>query len=396
MADDAIPTTPVTKPKDRWKQRDNPDWVSGWKDEEKKDLDEYCAMLRADPRARTPGRTEDGGVKLQKGTTMAVPRRGGSGRFIEARQSDTTLLTIAKGRSVRSAMETIRVKSRQRSRAGSRARRRTFSGVPSEVLTVTKPSVSGEPTPAANAFREKTGLTSTEKAKAGEEQLTPDEKRLQRIARMEEKAAKALEKKPRRPAGEPPPKKQKKPSPPKPSKIKALANFFTPVKKAEEVVVDRPATAESSKRVSFTPDTKTRESSRAPSRAEKKVVPPGSNTQGGSWKFSDVPTIEHKQISPSPEKPMPRIIMPDVGVRCRTINYDEVLDVQEALDQRRNLSVREQLQNRIIRDHDPRLAEKKRLTVAKPPPVTNNDFTEALRFARRPFAFLASRRWRGG
>ena len=33
------------------------------KDEEKKDLDEYCAMLRADPRARTPGRTEDGGVK---------------------------------------------------------------------------------------------------------------------------------------------------------------------------------------------------------------------------------------------------------------------------------------------------------------------------------------------
>ena len=92
---------------------------------------------------------------------------------------------------------------------------------------------------------------------------------------------------------------------------------------------------------------------------------------------------------------MPRIIMPDVGVRCRTINYDEVLDVQEALDQRRNLSVREQLQNRIIRDHDPRLAEKKRLTVAKPPPVTNNDFTEALRFARRPFAFLASRRWRG-
>ena len=102
---------------------------------------------------------------------------------------------------------------------------------------------------------------------------------------------------------------------------------------------------------------------------------------------------------------MPRIIMPDVGVRCRTINYDEVLDVQEALDQRRNLSVREQLQNRIIRDHDPRLAEKKRLTVAKPPPVTNNDFTEALRFARRPFALrrvdgvvlcLASRRWRGG
>ena len=93
---------------------------------------------------------------------------------------------------------------------------------------------------------------------------------------------------------------------------------------------------------------------------------------------------------------MPRIIMPDVGVRCRTINYDEVLDVQEALDQRRNLSVREQLQNRIIRDHDPRLAEKKRLTVAKPPPVTNNDFTEALRFARRPFAFLASRRQRGG
>ena len=265
--------------------------------------------------------------------------------------------------------------------------------MPSEVLTVTKPTVGGEPTPAANAFREKTGLTSTEKAKVGEEQLTPDEKRLQRIARMEEKAAKALEKKPRRPAGEPPPKKQKKPSPPKPSKIKALANFFTP-KKEEEVVVDRPTTAESSKRVSFTPDTKTRESSRAPSRAEKKVVPPGSNTQGGSWKFSDVPTIEHKQISPSPEKPMPRIIMPDVGVRCRTINYDEVLDVQEALDQRRNLSVREQLQNRIIRDHDPRLAEKKRLTVAKPPPVTNNDFTEALRFARRPFAFLASRRWR--
>jgi len=196
MADDAIPTTPVTNPKDRWKNRENPDWVSGWKDEEKKDLDEYCAMLRADPRARTPGRTEDGGVKLQKGTTMAVPRRGGSGRFIEARQSDTTLLTIAKGRSVRSAMETIRVKSRQRSRAGSRARRRTFSGVPSEVLTVTKPTVSGEPTPAANAFREKTGLTSTEKAKVGEEQLTPDEKRLQRIARMEEKAAKALEKKP--------------------------------------------------------------------------------------------------------------------------------------------------------------------------------------------------------
>ena len=160
--------------------------------------------------------------------------------------------------------------------------------------------------------------------------------------------------------------------------------------------MERPTTAESSKRVSFTPDTKTRESSRVPSRAEKKVVPPGSNTQGGSWKFSDVPTIEHKQISPSPEKPMPRIIMPDVGVRCRTINYDEVLDVQEALDQRRNLSVREQLQNRIIRDHDPRLAEKKRLTVAKPPPVTNNDFTEALRFARRPLAFLASRRRRGG
>ena len=77
---------------------------------------------------------------------MAVPRRGGSGRFIEARQSDTTLLTIAKGRSVRSAMETIRVKSRQRSRNGSRARRRTFSGVPSEVLTVTKPTVGGEPT----------------------------------------------------------------------------------------------------------------------------------------------------------------------------------------------------------------------------------------------------------
>ena len=97
MADDALPTTPVTKPKDRWKNRENPDWVSGWKDDEKKDLDEYCAMLRADPRARTPGRTEDGGVKLQKGTTMAVPRRGGSGRFIEARQSDTTLLTIAKG-----------------------------------------------------------------------------------------------------------------------------------------------------------------------------------------------------------------------------------------------------------------------------------------------------------
>ena len=293
-------------------------------------------------------------------------------------------------------METIRVKSRQRSRNGSRARRRTFSGVPSEVLTVTKPTVGGEPTAAANAFREKTGLTSTEKAKAGEEQLTPDEKRLQRLARMEEKAAKALEKKPRRPAGEPPPKKQKKPSPPKPSKIKALTNFFTPKKEAEEPVVDRPTTVESSKRVSFTPDTKTRESSRAPSRQEKKVRPPGSNTQGGSWKFSDVPTIEHKQISPSPEKPMPRIIMPDVGVRCRTINYDEVLDVQEALDQRRNLSVREQLQNRIIRDHDPRLAEKKRLTVAKPPPVTNNDFTEALRFARRPFAFLASRRRRGG
>ena len=40
MADDAIPTTPVTKPKDRWKQRDNPDWVSGWKDEEKKDAKE--------------------------------------------------------------------------------------------------------------------------------------------------------------------------------------------------------------------------------------------------------------------------------------------------------------------------------------------------------------------
>ena len=38
MADDAIPTTPVTKPKDRWKQRDNPDWVSGWKDEEKKEV----------------------------------------------------------------------------------------------------------------------------------------------------------------------------------------------------------------------------------------------------------------------------------------------------------------------------------------------------------------------
>ena len=37
MADDAIPTTPVTKPKDRWKTRDNPDWVSGWKDEEKKE-----------------------------------------------------------------------------------------------------------------------------------------------------------------------------------------------------------------------------------------------------------------------------------------------------------------------------------------------------------------------
>ena len=184
-------------------------------------------------------------------------------------------------------------------------------------------------------------------------------------------------------------------TPPKPSKITALKSFFTP-KKEEEVVVERPTTVESSKRVSFTPDTKTRESSRAPSRAEKKVVPPGSNTQGGSWKFSDVPTIEHKQISPSPEKPMPRIIMPDVGVRCRTINYDEVLDVQEALDQRRNLSVREQLQNRIIRDHDPRLADKQRLTVAKPPPVTNNDFTEALRFARRPFAFLASRRWRGG
>ena len=221
--------------------------------------------------------------------------------------------------------------------------------------------------------------------------MTPDEKRLQRIARMEEKAAKALEKKPRRPAGEPPPKKQKKPSPPKPSKIKALANFFTP-KKEEEVAVDRPATAESSKRVSFTPDTKTRESSRAPSRAEKKVVPPGSNTQGGSWKFSDVPTIEHKQVSPSPEKPMPRIIA-GRGVRCRTINYDEVRCIQEALDQRRNLSVRSS-QNRIIRDHDPRWREK-RLTVAKPPPVTNNDFTEALRFARCPFAFLASRRWRG-
>ena len=110
------------------------------------------------------------------------------------------------------------------------------------MLTVTKPTVSGEPTPAANAFREKTGLTSTEKAKVGEEQLTPDEKRLQRIARMEEKAAKALEKKPRRPAGEPPPKKQKKPSPPKPSKITALKSFFTPKKEEEPEV--RPSTAE--------------------------------------------------------------------------------------------------------------------------------------------------------
>ena len=80
MADDAIPTTPVTKPKDRWKTRDNPDWVSGWKDEEKKDFDEYCAMLRADPRARTPGRTEDGGVKLSEGHDdgRAATRRFGT------------------------------------------------------------------------------------------------------------------------------------------------------------------------------------------------------------------------------------------------------------------------------------------------------------------------------
>ena len=69
-----------------------------------------------------------------------------------------------------------------------------------------------------------------------------------------------------------------------------------------------------------------------------------------------------------PEKPMPRIIMPDVGVRCRTINYDEVLDVQEALDQRRNLSVREQWEHRLIRDHDPRVAAQDGRPGATPPP----------------------------
>ena len=68
---------------------------------------------------------------------------------------------------------------------------------------------------------------------------------------------------------------------------------------------------------------------------------------------------------------MPRIIMPTVGQRCGKIDYDEVFAVQEALDVRRNLSVRERLQGRVVRD--PQL-------VAKPapePPV--NDFTEALR-----------------
>ena len=49
---------------------------------------------------------------------------------------------------------------------------------------------------------------------------------------MEEKAAKALEKKPWRLAGEPPPKAEEAVEA---GKIKALTNFFTPKKEAEVV-----------------------------------------------------------------------------------------------------------------------------------------------------------------
>ena len=125
------------------------------------------------------------------------------------------------------------------------------------------------------------------------------------------------------------------------------------------------------------------------------MVPPGSNTQGGSWKFSDVPTIEHKQISPSPEKPMPRIIMPDVGVRCRTINYDEVLDVQEALDQRRNLSVREQLQNRSSATMT--RAWRKKTSYRREASTSNQQRLHGhCVLLGVLLAFLASHRWRGG
>jgi hypothetical protein len=61
-----------------WQPHQNPDWTTGFMDEEKRELDVYCAMLKDNPRAMTPGRTEDDSeVKFRKGTTMAVPRRGG-------------------------------------------------------------------------------------------------------------------------------------------------------------------------------------------------------------------------------------------------------------------------------------------------------------------------------
>ena len=375
-----------------WQGRQNPDWTTGFMDEEKKELDAYCAMLKDNPRAMTPGRTEDDSeVKFRKGTTMAVPKRGGGGRFSEACFKDTTIMALEQGQSVREAMGSMRVKSRQRSRAGSRQRRRPAKLAPENFLA-------GLPMPRKEFVRARKHSEPVVPQAPQDAEAPPDAEervkrmeRLQRLAARRESTEKALQKKKRRPAGGPPPKKKAVEPPPTASKVKQIKAFFG-VEGEEEA----PATAERattpatpSKRVSFDPDTDfdpaprpvTRESKaraqqksnvRTPSPRLKRAEPltrPDA-FQGGSWKFSDVSPVEPTPEK-SPEQPMPRIVMPTVGQRCGKIDYDEVFAVQEALDVRRNLSVRERLQGRVVRD--PQL-------VAKPkpePPV--NDFTEALR-----------------
>ena len=75
MADDAIPTTLVTKPKDRWKQR-QPDWVSCWKEERRMSMN--TARCSGRTRARTPGRNRGRRREAREGHDDGRPRRGGS------------------------------------------------------------------------------------------------------------------------------------------------------------------------------------------------------------------------------------------------------------------------------------------------------------------------------